>query len=132
MRIPLLVALAMEHLPWQWNICLTVMKACREETHKHKRVAGSTRCGNVGVWGERSRRRFLETSSVQEGGLIKAQRQDPWTERAALGLGRVTDAILASWEGLRASTSLRGILEARFPGPGGDIAPVRKRSFITV
>lgn len=30
--------------------------------------------------------RILETSSVQKGGFIKAQRQDPWAERATLGL----------------------------------------------
>ena len=30
--------------------------------------------------------RILETSSVQKGGFTKAQEQNPWAERAALGL----------------------------------------------
>ena len=50
-------------------------------------------------------------------GFIKAWRQDPWVERAALGLWQVTDYILSRWEGVRDSTSLQGILETRLLGP---------------
>lgn len=38
------------------------------------------------VFGADSQERILEMSSVQKGGFIKAWGQDPWAERAALGL----------------------------------------------
>ena len=37
-------------------------------------------------FGADSQEKILETSAVQEGGFIKAQGQDPWVERAALGV----------------------------------------------
>ena len=41
-----------------------------------------------GSWGLglTTKKEFLKTSLVQKGGFIKAQRQDPWVERAALDL----------------------------------------------
>ena len=50
--------------------------------------------------------RILEMSSVQKHSFIKAQRQNPWAERAALGPRGVADCILSSWEGVRGSISL--------------------------
>ena len=46
---------------------------------------GPNEVGNVGVRGD-GQERILETSSVQKGSFIKAQGQDLWAERAALGL----------------------------------------------
>ena len=52
--------------------------------------------------------------------------------RAALGLRQVIDYIPSGWEGVRASSKSLRSLEAKFLGPLGGLAVVRKRSFITV
>ena len=44
-----------------------------------------------------AKKEFLKMSLVQKGDFIKARGQDPWAERAALELGRVTGYILWSW-----------------------------------
>lgn len=58
--------------------------------------------GNVGVQADDGQKRILKTPLVEKHGFIKAQGQDPWTERAESGQGKCK--------------SLGGILEARFPG----------------
>ena len=47
-----------------------------------------------------------EMSLVLKGGFIKAQGQDLWAERAALGSKGVAHCILSSWEGCRDRVSL--------------------------
>ena len=51
---------------------------------------------------------------MQKGGFIKAQGQDPWTERAAPGSWGVAHYRLSSWE--RVMDSIRGILAIGSPG----------------
>ena len=50
-----------------------------------------------------SQERIPEMSLVQKGSFIKAQGQDPWAERAALGSLGVAQYILSGWEGVRDS-----------------------------
>ena len=49
-----------------------------------------------------AKKEFLKMSLVQKGDFIKAQGQDLWVERAALGLCRVTAYILCSLGGSKA------------------------------
>ena len=75
------------------------------------------------------RERILEMSLVLKDGFIKAQGQDPWTERAALESGGVARYILSRWEGVKNRVNLLGFWKQGFLK---GLVIVRERSFITV
>ena len=55
--------------------------------------------------GANGQERIIET--VQKGSFIKAQRQDPWAGRAALGFGGVANYIFWSWGLLKTKGSFQ-------------------------
>lgn len=62
-------------------------------------------------FGASGQERIFETFLVRKDGVVKAQGQYRWAERAAMEPRRLADYILPSWEGFRDSTNLPGILE---------------------
>ena len=67
--------------------------------------------------GANGQEKMLETSLVHKGDFLKAQKQDPWVERAALGSGGVAHYTLSSWDGGEGMAQTSCILETRFSGP---------------